>query len=80
LVDRNTETLSDADFGWADLAWRLAGCCRSKPMRFTSIDLRMRARPVAVGGLDITSSPEAYERRDFGSRRGGSDHWRASDA
>jgi len=65
LVDRNTETLRDADFDWADLVMT-GGMLPQQADTLHVIDLaHARGRPVAVGGPDITSSPEAYEAADF---------------
>ena len=65
LVDRNTETLRDADLDWADLVMT-GGMLPQQADTLHIIELaHARGRPVAVGGPDITSSPEAYEAADF---------------
>ena len=65
LVDRNTETLRDADLDWADLVMT-GGMLPQQVDTLHIIDLaHARGRPVAVGGPDSTSSPEAYEAADF---------------
>src|SRR5205823_10726786 len=59
------ETLRDADFDWADLVMT-GGMLPQQADTLHVIDLAHAAgRPVAVGGPDITSSPEAYEAADF---------------
>jgi radical SAM superfamily enzyme YgiQ (UPF0313 family) len=65
LVNRNTETLTDADLDWADLVM-------TGGMLFQQADsLRLIAlahahgKPIAVGGPDVTSSPHRYAAADF---------------
>jgi len=65
LVNRNTETLDDADLDWADLVM-------TGGMLFQQADtLRLirraqaRGKPVAIGGPDVTSSPHIYAAADF---------------
>jgi radical SAM superfamily enzyme YgiQ (UPF0313 family) len=65
LVNRNTETLDDADLDWADLVM-------TGGMLFQQADsLRLigraqaRGKPIAVGGPDATSSPHIYAAADF---------------
>jgi len=65
LVNRNTETLDEADLDWADLVM-------TGGMLFQQADsLRLirrahaRGKPVAVGGPDATSSPHIYAAADF---------------
>src|SRR5215813_9069682 len=65
LVNRNTETLDEADLDWADLVM-------TGGMLFQQADsLRLirrahaRGKPIAVGGPDATSSPHIYADADF---------------
>jgi len=65
LVDRNTEQLQDADIDWADLVMT-GGMLPQQADTLQVIELaHARGRPVAVGGPDITSSPESYTEADF---------------
>jgi radical SAM superfamily enzyme YgiQ (UPF0313 family) len=65
LVDRNTEELRDADLDWADLVMT-GGMLPQQHDTLRIIELaHSRHRPVAVGGPDVTSSPEAYLTSDF---------------
>ena len=65
LVNRNTEELTDADIDWADLVM-IGGMMPQRPDMLDLIDIvHRRAKPVVVGGPDVTSSPEAYEPADF---------------
>jgi radical SAM superfamily enzyme YgiQ (UPF0313 family) len=65
LVNRNTEDLTDADIDWADLVM-IGGMMPQRADILDLIDLvHARGKPVAVGGPDVTSSPEAYEAADF---------------
>lgn len=65
LVNRNTETLDEADLAWADIV--LTGGMLSQ--QYDMLELielcRKRGLPVAVGGPDPTSSPDVYERANF---------------
>jgi radical SAM superfamily enzyme YgiQ (UPF0313 family) len=65
LVNRNTETLQEADLDWADLVM-------TGGMLFQQADsLRLirhaqaRRKPIAIGGPDATSSPHIYAGADF---------------
>ena len=65
LVNRNTETLEEADLEWADMVM-------TGGMLFQQADvLRLIAlcheagKPVVVGGPDATSSPHIYASADF---------------
>jgi len=65
LINRNTETLSDADVEWADLVM-------TGGMLFQQADsLRLigiahaHGKPIAIGGPDATSSPHIYASADF---------------
>jgi radical SAM superfamily enzyme YgiQ (UPF0313 family) len=65
LVNRNTEDLTDADIDWADLVM-IGGMMPQRADILELIDVvHARGKPVAVGGPDVTSSPEAYETADF---------------
>ncbi len=65
LVDRNAEALVDADIDWADIV--LTG--GMLPQRPDTLDVIARAqrrgKPVAVGGPDAMSSPEAFADAEF---------------
>lgn len=65
LVDRNAEALLDSDIDWADIV--LTG--GMLPQRPDALDVMARAqgrgKPVAVGGPDVMSSPEAFEKAQF---------------
>lgn len=65
LVNRNTETLDEADLDWADLVM-------TGGMLFQQADsLRLirraqaRGKPIAIGGPDATSSAHIYAAADF---------------
>ena len=65
LVNRNTEELRDADLDWADLVMT-GGMLPQQPDVLQLIERSHRhQKPVAVGGPDATSSPEAYRAADF---------------
>lgn len=65
LVNRNAETLMAADIEWADLVMT-GGMLPQREDTQVVIGLcRAQAKPVAVGGPDPTSSPEAYAKADF---------------
>ena len=65
LVNRNTEELQDSDLDWADLVMT-GGMLPQQPDTLRIIELaHARQKPVAVGGPDVTSSPEAYAAADF---------------
>ncbi|MGE5268982.1 MAG: B12-binding domain-containing radical SAM protein, partial [Thiohalocapsa sp.] len=65
LVNRNTEELRDADLDWADLIMT-GGMLPQQPDVLQLIELAHRhQKPVAVGGPDATSSPDAYRSADF---------------
>ena len=65
LVDRNTEALREADLDWADLVMTGGMLPQQADMLHIIDQAHGRGRLVAVGGPDITSSPEAYETADF---------------
>jgi radical SAM superfamily enzyme YgiQ (UPF0313 family) len=65
LVNRNTETLTDADLDWADMVM-------TGGMHFQQVDClhlielcRERGKSVIVGGPDVTSTPHFYHRANF---------------
>jgi len=65
LVNRNTEDLQESDLDWADLVMT-GGMLPQQPDTLRVIELaHERHKPVAVGGPDVTSSPEAYLAADF---------------
>lgn len=65
LVNRNTEELEDCDLDWADLVMT-GGMLPQQPDALRVIDLaQQHGKPVAVGGPDATSSPDAYRAADF---------------
>src|SRR5438270_12037354 len=65
LVNRNTEELRDSDLEWADLVMT-GGMLPQQPDTLRVIELaHAHQKPVAVGGPDVTSSPEAYKAADF---------------
>lgn len=65
LVNRNTESLSDADLDWADLVMT-GGMLNQQPDAVYLIDLaHLHGKPVCVGGPDVTSSPHLYADADF---------------
>ncbi len=65
LVNRNTEELRESDLDWADLVMT-GGMLPQQPDTLRVIELaHERGKPVAVGGPDATSSPEAYKASDF---------------
>jgi radical SAM superfamily enzyme YgiQ (UPF0313 family) len=65
LVDRNTEELREADLDWADLVMT-GGMLPQQADTLEVIELsHTRRKPVAVGGPDPTSSPQAYGAADF---------------
>jgi radical SAM superfamily enzyme YgiQ (UPF0313 family) len=65
LVNRNTETLTEADFEWADLAMT-GGMLFQQPDTLRIIEMcRARGKPVVVGGPDVTSTPDIYSSANF---------------
>jgi radical SAM superfamily enzyme YgiQ (UPF0313 family) len=65
LVDCNVEALLDSDIDWADIV--LTG--GMLPQRPDTLKVMARAqgrgKPVAVGGPDAMSSPEAFQKAEF---------------
>ena len=65
LVNRNTDTLDDADLDWADLIMT-GGMLNQQADTLKLIRLaHAHRKPVAVGGPDATSSPHVYAAADF---------------
>ena len=65
LVDRNVETLEEADLAWADIVMT-GGMLPQQHDALVVIEAAHRhGKPVAVGGPDATSSPELYTAADF---------------
>ena len=65
LVDRNAEELTPQDLEWADLVMT-GGMLPQQIDTLDVIDLcHAHAKPVAVGGPAVTSTPHIYEAADF---------------
>lgn len=65
LVNRNTETLTDDDFAWADIVMT-GGMLPQRNDALHIIDMcRVIGKPVVVGGPDATSCPDFYEAANF---------------
>lgn len=65
LVDRSAEELTDDQLDWADLVMT-GGMLPQRPDTLRVIGLcRARGKPVAVGGPDVTSSPQVFESANF---------------
>jgi radical SAM superfamily enzyme YgiQ (UPF0313 family) len=65
LINRNTESLTDADLDWADLVMT-GGMLNQQPDAVYLIDLaHLHGKPVCVGGPDVTSSPHLYADADL---------------
>jgi radical SAM superfamily enzyme YgiQ (UPF0313 family) len=65
LVNRNTETLAEADLERADLVMT-GGMLFQQPDTLRIIDMcRARGKPVVVGGPDVTSTPDIYSSANF---------------
>ena len=65
LVNRNAEELQPEHLAWADVVFT-GGMLPQRADTLVLIEMcRKLGKPVAVGGPDPTSSPEAYERADF---------------
>jgi hypothetical protein len=65
LVNRNTETLTEADLEWAELVMT-GGMLFQQPDALRIIDMcRAQGKPVVVGGPDVTSTPDIYSRANF---------------
>jgi len=65
LINRNSEELTPADLGWADLVMT-GGMLPQQDDTLALIELaHAHAKPVVVGGPAATSSPEVYCGADF---------------
>ena len=65
LVDCNAEELRDADIDWADIVMT-GGMLPQRPGTLEVMRrAKLRGKPVAVGGPDATSSPDAFSRAEF---------------
>jgi len=65
LINRNAEELHTSDIDWADIVMT-GGMLPQRDDTQVVINLvQARGKPVAVGGPDPMSSPEAYEKADF---------------
>lgn len=65
LVNRNTETLTDDDFDWADLVMT-GGMLTQRNDALDIIEMcRACDKPVVIGGPDVTSSPSCYSSANF---------------
>lgn len=65
LVNRNTEELQESHLAWADIVMT-GGMLPQCDDTFALIELcKARGLPVAIGGPDATSRPEAYQAADF---------------
>jgi hypothetical protein len=65
LVNRNTETLTDDDFDWADLVMTGGMLPQRNDARHIIERCRACDKPVVVGGPDVTSSPSFYSAANF---------------
>ncbi len=65
LLDHNFEDLTGRDLAWADLVMT-GGMIPQRPDALRIVDrCRDFGKPVVVGGPDVTSSPQVFERADF---------------
>jgi radical SAM superfamily enzyme YgiQ (UPF0313 family) len=65
LVDRNIDDLSAADVAWADVILT-GGMLPQQADTLAIVELAHgQAKPVVVGGPDVTSSPDRYASADF---------------
>jgi radical SAM superfamily enzyme YgiQ (UPF0313 family) len=65
LVNRNTETLAESDFEWADVVLT-GGMLFQQADSLKIIDMaHAHGKPAVVGGPDITSHRRVYEKADF---------------
>jgi len=65
LVNRNTETLTDADLEWADLVMTGGMLFQQADTLHLIRRAQAHGKPVAVGGPDVSSSPHIYRAADF---------------
>ncbi len=65
LVDRNVDTLSEADLEWADLV--MTGGMLPQQLDCLEVvrEAQRHGKPVVVGGPDVTASPDMYTAADF---------------
>ena len=69
LINRNSEELTPADLGWADLVMT-GGMLPQQDDTLALIELaHAQAKPVVVGGPAATSSPEVYARSRLSGAR-----------
>jgi radical SAM superfamily enzyme YgiQ (UPF0313 family) len=65
LIDRNVTRLTASDIDWADLIMTTG----MLPQQLDTLEVirlcQERGKPVAVGGPDVTSSPEVYKQADI---------------
>src|SRR5262249_38990093 len=65
LINRNTEELGEADLEWADLVMT-GGMLFQQPDTLRVVAMcHERGKPVAVGGPDVTSTPQIYAAADI---------------
>ncbi|NHO34161.1 B12-binding domain-containing radical SAM protein [Acetobacter fallax] len=65
LINRNTESLTDADFDWADLVMT-GGMLPQRNDALHIIEMcRAAGKPVVIGGPDVTSTPAFYSAANF---------------
>jgi radical SAM superfamily enzyme YgiQ (UPF0313 family) len=65
LVDLNTRDLTEDDWQWADLVMTGGMLPQQRDILRLIRESHARAKPVVVGGPDITSSPHIYSEADF---------------
>jgi hypothetical protein len=65
LVDCNIEELYDDDLDWADLVMIGGMLSQQRDIRRIMARVRMRGKPVVIGGPDVTASPDVYAEADF---------------
>ena len=65
LVDRNIEQLEEEDLAWSDVVM-IGGMMPQRRDALAVVDLAHAAgKPVAVGGPDVTESPEVYTHAEY---------------
>ncbi len=65
LINRNTKSLTETNLEWADLVMT-GGMLFQQPDTLRIIEMcRVRAKPVIVGGPDVTSTPDIYSGANF---------------
>ncbi len=65
LIDRNTEVLSEAHLGWADLVMTGGMLSQQQDVLHLIDFCHKHGKPIVVGGPDVTSSPHVYKAADF---------------